>query len=66
MVLRYAPEAVHLSVKNAPPLSPPAASTRGSGCGLAGLNERALALGGTFHAGAESEGGFGVEMTLPS
>jgi signal transduction histidine kinase len=44
--------------------SQPAASAE-SGFGLAGLRERAEQLGGTFSAGAQSDGGFTLELTLP-
>ncbi|NTU71381.1 MAG: sensor histidine kinase [Coriobacteriia bacterium] len=36
-----------------------------AGHGLAGMRERALALGGTFEAGPRSEGGFRVAAMLP-
>lgn len=35
------------------------------GFGLQNLQERAAALGGQLHAGAQAEGGFRVEMTVP-
>jgi signal transduction histidine kinase len=46
-----------------PPLAPP--STAMSGHGLAGMRERALALGGTFTAGPAPDGGFVVGAWLP-
>lgn len=38
----------------------------GSGNGLAGMRERAAALGGTIEAGARPDGGFRVHAVLPS
>ena len=37
----------------------------GPGHGIAGMTERAKALGGTLHAGPRPEGGFGVRARLP-
>jgi signal transduction histidine kinase len=37
----------------------------GSGNGIAGMTERAEALGGTLAAGARPEGGFSVRARLP-
>ncbi len=69
--LHYGPEAVTLSVENAPPAlraSPPKLGGTGGGqggYGLRGLRERAEALGGEFRAGPDEAGGFRVEMSLP-
>lgn len=41
------------------------ASIPGSGHGLVGMRERALAVGGTFEAGSSSGGGFAVRAELP-
>ncbi|MEV4811867.1 sensor histidine kinase [Micromonospora avicenniae] len=38
---------------------------RAGGHGLTGMRERAVALGGTFTAGATDDGGYAVEATLP-
>lgn len=37
----------------------------GSGNGLAGMRERAAALGGTIEAGSRADGGFRVRAVLP-
>jgi signal transduction histidine kinase len=41
------------------------ARANGSGNGIAGMTERATALGGTLEAGPRPEGGFGVRAWLP-
>ncbi|MFF7245707.1 sensor histidine kinase [Embleya sp. NPDC008237] len=43
----------------------PAGSGRGSGSGVAGMGERARALGGEFDAGARPGGGYRVSASLP-
>jgi signal transduction histidine kinase len=40
-------------------------ASSGSGNGIAGMTERAEALGGTLRAGARPEGGFSVRARLP-
>jgi MYXO-CTERM domain-containing protein len=44
----------------------PPARANGSGNGIAGMTERAAALGGTLEAGPRPEGGFGVRAWLPA
>jgi signal transduction histidine kinase len=43
----------------------PAARSEGSGSGIAGMAERAAALGGTLDAGPRPDGGFRVRAWLP-
>jgi signal transduction histidine kinase len=47
------------------PGGPPAAPANGSGHGIAGMTERAAALGGTLEAGPRPEGGFEIRAWLP-
>ena len=44
----------------------PAAFSEGTGAGLAGMRERAAAVGGELRTGAAAGGGFLVEATLPA
>jgi signal transduction histidine kinase len=44
----------------------PPARANGSGHGIAGMTERATALGGTLEAGPRPDGGFGVRAWLPA
>ncbi|GAA5204262.1 hypothetical protein GCM10023323_06500 [Streptomyces thinghirensis] len=64
--LAYTPHFLTLTVTNdtttARPAPPPGP---GHGFGLLGMRERALAAGGTFHAGPRPEGGFEVSCALP-
>jgi signal transduction histidine kinase len=44
---------------------PAPVAANGSGRGIAGMTERAAALGGTLEAGPRPQGGFGVRARLP-
>jgi signal transduction histidine kinase len=56
---------VSVSVFNGPGQEPGRASAPGSGLGLQGMRDRALALGGTVQSGPTAEGGFSVTARLP-
>lgn len=49
----------------APDLSVPHPASPGAGMGLAGVRERAAALGGSVDAGPTNDGGFSVRAALP-
>nr|BEK67849.1 histidine kinase [Kitasatospora purpeofusca] len=67
VLLAYAPNGVRVSVVNACPGGERASAALPSGGnGLVGMRERVVALGGTFSAGPERDGGFRVEAVLPS
>ncbi|MFF2141832.1 sensor histidine kinase [Kitasatospora sp. NPDC058190] len=67
VLLAYAPNGVRVSVVNACPGGERgAAQLPSGGNGLVGMRERVVALGGTFSAGPEADGGFRVEAVLPS
>ena len=48
------------------PAGRPSTRANGPGNGIAGMTERAKALGGTLQAGPRPEGGFGVRAWLPA
>lgn len=52
-------------LNGAPDTSKPLPSAPGAGLGLAGVRERASALGGSVEAGAHETGGFFLRATLP-
>lgn len=61
--VRYDPASVEITVDNTRPLRTAARS--GGGSGIAGMRERAHALGGTVTAGPRPDGGFRVAALLP-
>jgi signal transduction histidine kinase len=68
----YTPDALSLSVRNDGP-SPPSLGegsggegSGGEGSGIAGMRERATALGGSLRAGPLPDGGFEVTALLPT
>lgn len=70
--LRFEPDALTIVVDNAagdggPPddVDGTAGAANGTGRGVAGMRERAEALGGRLHAGPRAGGGFRVEALLP-
>jgi signal transduction histidine kinase len=62
--VHYAAGTVRLRVRDNGPGSPPEPATRGHG--LAGMCERAMAVGGELRTGPAVGGGFLVEATLPA
>jgi signal transduction histidine kinase len=56
---------VEVSDDGAPARQGQAPAANGSGRGIAGMTERAAALGGTLEAGPAPQGGFGVRAWLP-
>ena len=58
------PNAVHLVLRDDGQTDPSAGPGK-AGYGLTGLRERVEQLGGTFRAGPEKEGGFGIDLRLP-
>lgn len=61
--VRFAAGAVELTVDDDGPAT--RAEAGGTGHGLAGMRERAVALGGTIEAGTRPDGGFRVRAVLP-
>ncbi len=67
LVVAYAPDALELTVEDEGPSSSGGGEQAGgSGNGLAGMRERAAALGGAIEAGPTGTGGFRVGATLPA
>jgi signal transduction histidine kinase len=62
VLLRYAPDAVELEVRND---GAAAANGHRGGHGLIGMRERVAVFGGTLEAGPMPEGGFRVRARLP-
>jgi signal transduction histidine kinase len=62
VTVEYAPDALHLSIRNN---GESTAVEDGSGSGIAGMRARAMSLGGTLSAGPLPDGGFQVCATLP-
>ncbi|MFF5973226.1 sensor histidine kinase [Streptomyces sp. NPDC012769] len=63
VVLAYRPGALDLRIDDEGPAT--GGDAGGSGNGLAGMRERAAALGGTIEAGTRPDGGFRVRAHLP-
>ncbi len=67
VLLAYLPNGVRVAVVNGCPAgSAEQVRLPSGGNGLVGMRERVLALGGSFAAGPEADGGFRVEALLPS
>lgn len=63
--LAYTSRSLTLTVTDDTSPSLPDRPAAGRGFGILGMSERALAAGGTFHAGPRPEGGFEVTCALP-
>ncbi|WP_415952929.1 sensor histidine kinase [Streptomyces sp. KLOTTS4A1] len=63
VTIAYGPRELELRIDDEGPASH--ADAGGSGNGLAGMRERAAALGGTIDAGPCPDGGFGVRALIP-
>ncbi|MFJ8044454.1 sensor histidine kinase [Kitasatospora sp. NPDC096147] len=67
VLLAYVPNGVRVAVLNeCPGGAAKRAGLPSGGNGLVGMRERVVALGGSFSAGPEADGGFRVEALLPS
>jgi signal transduction histidine kinase len=64
IALRYQPGQLVVEVTDDGP-GPAAPAGAGGGHGILGMQERAVAVGGTVQAGARPEGGFSVRACLP-
>ncbi|OPC83805.1 hypothetical protein B4N89_25255 [Embleya scabrispora] len=62
----YVPTGLGLRVHNEPPPHPTPPARDGSGHGVMGMRERAAMIGGTLKAGHTPEGGYHVEVFLPT
>ncbi|MFE6689452.1 sensor histidine kinase [Streptomyces sp. NPDC057743] len=65
VLLRYAPGVLEIRVDDDGPATAGTGELVGGGNGLAGMRERAAALGGTIEAGPRPDGGFRVHARLP-
>jgi signal transduction histidine kinase len=63
VALHYGPQALRVTVTDDGRLGAPKGT--GTGHGLVGMRERAMAIGGTVTAGPRPEGGFQVVAELP-
>ncbi|MFI9270640.1 sensor histidine kinase [Kitasatospora sp. NPDC052896] len=66
VLLAYVPNGVRVAVVNGRSGGGEQVALPSGGNGLVGMRERVLALGGSFLAGPERDGGFRVEAMLPS
>ncbi|MFD8819583.1 sensor histidine kinase [Streptomyces sp. NPDC059627] len=66
VLLRYGPHELSVSVLDDGEGVNPDRMRTGAGHGLIGMRERAKLYGGTISVGPRSEGGFAVELTLPT
>jgi signal transduction histidine kinase len=59
-------DALDIEVRNTRGVAAPMLAASGSGMGLAGMRERVEALGGTFEAGPQPDGGWLLHARLPA
>jgi signal transduction histidine kinase len=57
---------VHVLVRNESPEGPPVSTPGGVGHGITGMRERAAAAGGRLTLGPAEDGGFAVELFVPT
>ncbi|MFI6582591.1 sensor histidine kinase [Embleya sp. NPDC050493] len=62
----YVPTGIGLRVYNEPAPNPGPAAREGSGHGVLGMRERAAMIGGTLQAGHTPDGGYHVDVFLPT
>ncbi|MFI1382660.1 histidine kinase [Embleya sp. NPDC020886] len=62
----YGPTGIALRVHNEPPPLPGPPAREGSGHGVLGMRERAAMIGGTLEAGHTPDGGYHVDVFLPT
>ncbi|WP_424640264.1 sensor histidine kinase [Embleya sp. AB8] len=62
----YVPTGIGLRVHNEPPPAPRPSAREGSGQGVLGMRERAAMTGGTLEAGHTPDGGYHVDVFLPT
>jgi signal transduction histidine kinase len=64
--LGWQPTSLEISIRNgSPALAPLTSATAGTGHGLLGMRERAMAAHGSLEAGPQADGGWLVEARLP-
>lgn len=64
VTVHYSRDQLHVTIDNTRPTRQSTATSQG-GNGIAGMTERAHALGGELSAGPDSDGGFHVDARLP-
>ncbi|WP_328504670.1 histidine kinase [Streptomyces sp. NBC_00457] len=66
LLVDYGPDELRIRITNPLDSGPnPASAATGTGHGLTGMRERAQAVGGSLHAGADADGRFRLAVRLP-